>query len=102
MDLGYRGNNYQGEAKVNIVNLSKQKNKPKKLKGRDGNHINAFLAAFGFNLRKLYNVFPAGMKFHLLPILNLIAKRFLTNIFDENPKYSFFPNNFLARFCVFQ
>ena len=95
MNLGYRGNNYQGKAKVNIVNLSKQKNKPKKLKGGDGDHINAFLAACGFNLRKLYNVF-------LLPILNLIAKRFLSENSYENPKYSFFPNNFLARFCVFQ
>ena len=123
VDLGYRGHNYQGQAKVNIVNLSKQKNKPKKLlnrlkrrsaiepifghlknenrmdrnklKGGDGNHINAVLAACGFNLRKLYNVF-------LLPILNLIAKRFLSENSYENPKYSFFPNNFLARFCVFQ
>jgi IS5 family transposase len=130
VDLGYRGHNYQGHAKVNIVNLTKQKNKPKKLlkwlkrrsaiepifghlknenrmdrnklKGRDGDHINAVLAACGFNLRKLYNVFPIGMKFHLLPILNLIAKRFLTEKSVKNLKYSFYPNNFIARFWVFQ
>ena len=110
VDLGYRGNNYQGKAKVNIANLSKQKNKPKKLlnrlkrrsaiepifghlknenrmdrnklKGRDGDHINAVLAACGFNLRKLYNVFPVGMKFHLLTILNSMLKKFLTKILN--------------------
>lgn len=82
VDLGYRGHNYQGEAKVNIVNLAKQKHKPKKLlkwskrrsaiepifghlkngnrldksrlKGVEGDYINAVLAACGFNLRKLF------------------------------------------------
>ena len=91
VDLGYRGHNYDGQAQVNIVNRMKMKNKAKGLikwlkrrsaiepifghlksdnrlernllKGKEGDHINAVLAACGFNLRKLYTVF-------LLPIFN--------------------------------
>ncbi|MBS3946042.1 MAG: hypothetical protein KGZ42_11115 [Melioribacter sp.] len=38
------------------------------LKGKDGDHINAVLAACGFNLRKLYAVF-------FLPILKWLDIR---------------------------
>ena len=101
VDLGYRGHDYDGQAQVNIVNRITIKNKAKclmkwlkrrsaiepifghlksdnrlernLLKGKDGDHINAVLAACGFNLRKLYAVF-------LLPILiwlkNRITKKY--------------------------
>lgn len=90
VDLGYRGHDYDGQAKVNIANRLTIKNKVKSLikwlkrrsaiepifgslnsdnrlernllKGKEDDHINAVLAACGFNLRKLYAVF-------LLPIL---------------------------------
>jgi len=85
VDLGYRGHDYDGQAKVKIANRLTMKNKAKSLikwlkrrsaiepifghlksdnrlernllKGKEGDHINAVLAACGFNLRKLYAVF---------------------------------------------
>jgi len=85
VDLGYRGHDYDGQAQVNIVNRMTIKNRAKDLikwlkrrsaiepifghlksdnrlernllKGKEGDHINAVLAACGFNLRKLYAVF---------------------------------------------
>lgn len=103
VDLGYRGHNYDGQAQVNIANRFKKKNKSKSLlkwlkrrsaiepifghlksdnrlernllKGKDGDHINAVMAACGFNLRKLYTVF-------LLPILKWLKNR-------ESVKYFF-------------
>lgn len=96
VDLGYRGHDYDGQAEVNIVNRLTIKSKAKSLmkwlkrrsaiepifghlksdnrlernllKGKDGDHINAVLAACGFNLRKLYAVF-------LLPILEWLKNR---------------------------
>jgi IS5 family transposase len=95
-DLGYRGHDYDGQAQVNIANRFKMKNKSislvkwlkrrsaiepifghlksdnrlerNLLKGKDGDHINAVLAACGFNLRKLYAVF-------FLPILEWLKNR---------------------------
>lgn len=96
VDLGYRGHDYDGQAQVNIANRFKMKNKANSLikwlkrrsaiepifghlksdnrlernllKGKDGDHINAVLAACGFNLRKLYAVF-------FLPILKWLDNR---------------------------
>lgn len=44
------------------------------LKGKEGDHINAVLAACGFNLRKLYAVF-------LLPILNWLKNQIIEKYF---------------------
>jgi IS5 family transposase len=44
------------------------------LKGQEGDHINAVLAACGFNLRKLYAVF-------LLPILKWLKNQIIENYF---------------------
>lgn len=102
VDLGYRGHDYDGQAQVNIVNRMTMKNKAKSLikwlkrrsaiepifghlksdnrlernllKGKDGDHINAVLAACGFNLRKLYAVF-------LLPILKWLKNRIIKKYF---------------------
>jgi IS5 family transposase len=107
VDLGYRGHDYDGQAQVNIVNRRTMKNKPKSLikwlkrrsaiepifghlksdnrlernllKGKDGDHINAVLAACGFNLRKLYGVF-------LLPILNWLKNQIIEKYFLLFPK----------------
>ena len=107
VDLGYRGHNYDGQAQVNIVNRLKMKNKPKSLirwlrrrsaiepifghlksdnrlernllQGKDGDHINAVLAACGFNLRKLYAVF-------LLPILKWLKNQFIEKYFCLFPE----------------
>lgn len=96
VDLGYRGHDYDGQAHVNIVNRMTIKHKPRSLikwlkrrsaiepifghlksdnrlernllKGKEGDHINAVLAACGFNLRKLYAVF-------LLPILKWLENQ---------------------------
>jgi len=96
VDLGYRGHDYDGQAEVNIANRFKKKNKSKSLlkwlkrrsaiepifghlksdnrldrnllKGKEGDHINALLAASGFNLRKLYAVF-------LLPFLKWLKNQ---------------------------
>lgn len=102
VDLGYRGHDYDGQAQVNIVNRMTMKNKTKSLikwlkrrsaiepifghlksdnrlernllKGKDGDHINAVLAACGFNLRKLYAVF-------LLPILKWLKNQIIGKYF---------------------
>lgn len=102
VDLGYRGHDYDGQAQVNIVNRLKRKNKAKSLirwlkrrsaiepifghlksdnrlnrnllKGKDGDQINAILAACGFNLRKLYAVF-------LLPILKWLKNQLMEKYF---------------------
>lgn len=102
VDLGYRGHDYEGQAQVNIVNRLRMKNKAKSLikwlkrrsaiepifghlksdnrlernllKGKDGDHINAVLAACGFNLRKLYAVF-------FLPILKWLGNRITKKTF---------------------
>ncbi len=102
VDLGYRGHDYDGQAEVNIVNRRTMKNKAKNLvkwlkrrsaiepifghlksdnrlernllKGKEGDHINAVLAACGFNLRKLYGVF-------LLPILKWLKNRIIEKYF---------------------
>jgi len=107
VDLGYRGHDYDGQAQVNIVNRRTMKNKPKSLikwlkrrsaiepifghlksdnrlernllKGKDGDHINAVLAACGFNLRKLYGVF-------LLPILKWLKNQIIEKYFLLFPK----------------
>lgn len=98
VDLGYRGHDYQGQAEVHIVNRLTMKKKAKNLikwlkrrsaiepifghlksdnrlernllKGKDGDHINAVMAACGFNLRKLYAVF-------LLPIFNWVKNQLM-------------------------
>ena len=44
------------------------------LKGKEGDHINAVLAACGNNLRKLYTVF-------LLPILNWLKNQIIEKYF---------------------
>ena len=90
VDLGYRGHDYTGEAKVHIVNfrsLAKKTRSVKRwlkrrsaiepvighvksdngmarnrLKGTEGDKINALLSGCGFNMRKLLAVF-------LLPII---------------------------------
>ncbi len=102
VDLGYRGHDYDGQAQVHIANRFKMKNKAKSLikwlkrrsaiepifghlksdnrlernllKGKDGDHINAVLAASGFNLRKLYAVF-------LLPIFEWLKNRITEKYF---------------------
>ena len=102
VDLGYRGHDYEGQAQVNIANRLTMKNKAKSLikwlkrrsaiepifghlksdnrlernllKGKEGDHINAVLAACGFNLRKLYAVF-------LLPILKWLKNRITEKYF---------------------
>jgi IS5 family transposase len=102
VDLGYRGHDYDGQAQVNIVNRMTMKNKSKTLikwlkrrsaiepifghlksdnrlernllKGKEGDHINAVLAACGFNLRKLYAVF-------LLPILKWLKNQIIEKYF---------------------
>jgi IS5 family transposase len=102
VDLGYRGHNYDGQAQVNIANRMTMKNKSKSLikwlkrrsaiepifghlksdnrlernllKGKEGDHINAVLAACGFNLRKLYAVF-------LLQILNWLKNQIIEKYF---------------------
>lgn len=102
VDLGYRGHDYDGPAQINIVNRLKMKNKAKSLvkwlkrrsaiepifghlksdnrlernllKGKEGDHINAVLAACGFNLRKLYAVF-------FLPILKWLDNRITEKYF---------------------
>jgi IS5 family transposase len=102
VDLGYRGHDYDGQAQVNIANRLRMKNKAKSLikwlkrrsaiepifghlksdnrldrnllKGKDGDHINALLAACGFNLRKLYAVF-------FLPILEWLDNRITVKYF---------------------
>ena len=85
VDLGYRGHNYEGSGQVHLVDSRKMKkltrsvrnwfkrrsaiepvighlksdNRMQKnqLKGQDGDHMNAILAACGFNMRKLLAVF---------------------------------------------
>ncbi len=85
MDLGFRGHDYTGEAKVHIVNfrsLAKKTRSVKRwlkrrsaiepvighvksdngmarnrLKGTEGDKINALLSGCGFNMRKLLAVF---------------------------------------------
>ncbi len=107
VDLGYRGHDYDGQAQVNIVNRRTMKNKSKSLikwlkrrsaiepifghlksdnrlernllKGKDGDHINAILAACGFNLRKLYRVF-------LLPIFKWLKNQIIEKYFLLFPK----------------
>ena len=102
VDLGYRGHDYDGQAKVNIANRLTMKNKAKSLikwlkrrsaiepifghlksdnrlernllKGKEGDHINAVLAACGLNLRKLYAVF-------LLPILKWLKNHITEKYF---------------------
>ena len=104
VDLGYRGHNYQGTTEIAIVNYRTMKSKTRTvrkwfkrraaiepvfghlksdnrmnrnlLKGREGDKINALLAACGFNLRKLLKAFLLWVKnrfswffFELLGIL---------------------------------
>lgn len=85
VDLGYRGHNYQGTTKVEIVNYRTMKSKTRSvrkwfkrraaiepvfghlksdnrlnrnlLKGVEGDKINALLAGCGFNFRKLLKAF---------------------------------------------
>lgn len=108
VDLGYRGHNYDGEAKINIVNrfnLKKKSSTLRKwlkrrsaiepifghlksdnrlernlLKGEEGDHVNAVMAACGFNLRKLYSVF-------LLPIFRRLKIHLIENIFHTDHNY---------------
>jgi len=107
VDLGYRGHDYDGQAEVHIANRLTMKKKAKSLlkwlkrrsaiepifghlksdnrlernllKGKDGDHINAVLAACGFNLRKLYAVF-------FLPILNWLKNQLPGKYFLPLPK----------------
>jgi IS5 family transposase len=107
VDLGYRGHDYEGQAEINIVYRLTMKNKAKGLmkwlkrrsaiepifghlksdnrlernllKGKEGDHINAVLAACGFNLRKLYAVF-------LLPILEWLENQYKRKYF-LSPQY---------------
>ena len=85
VDLGYRGHDYQGDAKVHIVNFRSMAKKTRsvkrwlkrrsaiepvighlksdngmarnRLKGTEGDKINALLSGCGFNMRKLLAVF---------------------------------------------
>jgi len=118
VDLGYRGHDYDGQARVNIANRLTMKNKAKSLikwlkrrsaiepifghlksdnrlernllKGKEGDHINAVLAACGFNLRKLYAVFLLSilkwLKFHLTEKYFLLYQQldFKTFVIIEN------------------
>jgi len=109
VDLGYRGHDYDGKAEVHIANRLTMKKKTKSLlkwlkrrsaiepifghlkadnrlernllKGKDGDHINAVLAACGFNLRKLYAVF-------FLPILNWLKNQSLRKYFRFSMKFN--------------
>lgn len=109
VDLGYRGNDYDREAQVNIVNRLKMKNQAKSLvkwlkrrsaikpifghlksgnrpdrnllNGKEGDQINAVLAAYGFNLRKLYAVY-------LLPILKWLKNQLIEKYFFFKQKLS--------------
>lgn len=65
------------------------------LKGKDGDHINAVLAACGFNLRKLYAVF-------LLPILQWLKNCITEKYFLLFPKLN--EQLFIVRLdnCLFQ
>jgi IS5 family transposase len=101
VDLGYRGHNYKGETKVHIVNFRSMAKKTRlvkrwlkrrsaiepvighvksehgmarnRLKGTEGDKINALLSGCGFNMRKLLAVF-------LLPI---IYWRNISLLFEE-------------------
>ena len=118
VDLGYRGHDYDGQAKVNIANRLTMKNKAKSLikwlkrrsaiepifghlksdnrlernllKGKEGDHINAVLAACGFNLRKLYAVFLLSilkwLKIHITEKCFLLYQQldFKTFVIIEN------------------
>ena len=107
VDLGYRGHDYDGQAEVHIVNRLTMKKKAKSLikwlkrrsaiepifghlksdnrlernllKGKEGDYINAVLAACGFNLRKLYAVF-------FWPILKWLKNQFLEKCFLFFPR----------------
>ena len=85
VDLGYRGHDYRGDAKINIVNFRNMAKKTRSvkgwlkrrsaiepvighvksdngmarnlLKGTEGDKINALLSGCGFNMRKLLAVF---------------------------------------------
>lgn len=123
VDLGYRGHDYDGPAQINIANRFKMKNKAKSLikwlkrrsaiepifghlktdnrlernllKGKEGDHTNAVLAACGFNLRKLYAVF-------LLSILewlkNYITEKYCLMFTKLNEQFCIVPINN----CLFQ
>lgn len=110
VDLGYRGHDYDGQAQVHIVNRLTMKKKARSLikwlkrrsaiepifghlksdnrlernllKGKAGDHINAVMAACGFNLRKLYAVF-------LLPILNWLKNQLIEKYFLLYKKLEF-------------
>ena len=102
VDLGYRGHDYTGEAKVHIVNFRSMSKKTRsvkrwlkrrsaiepvighvksdngmdknRLKGTEGDKINALLSGCGFSMRKLLKVF-------LLPIIYWLN---IMEIFEEN------------------
>jgi IS5 family transposase len=123
VDLGYRGHNYDGQAQVNMANRFKMKNKTMSLakwlkrrsaiepifghlksdnrlernllKGKDGDHINAVLAACGFNLRKLYAVF-------LLPILKWLKNQITEKYFLFFPKINEQSFTVSLNNCLFQ
>lgn len=91
-DLAYRGHNYQGTTEIQIVNYRTMKSKTRsvrkwlkrraaiepvfghlksdnrmqrnRLKGKEGDKINALLSACGFNFRKLIKAFLTWLKKH--------------------------------------
>lgn len=100
VDLGYRGHDYKGEAKIHIVNFRRMTKKTRsvirwlkrrsaiepvighvksehgmsrnRLKGIEGDKINALLSGCGFNMRKLLAVFllPELIWQKIIQILN--------------------------------
>ena len=92
-DLAYRGHNYQGTTEIQIVNYRTMKSKTRsarkwlkrraaiepifghlksdnrmqrnRLKGKEGDKINALLCACGFNFRKLLKAFLSWLKKYL-------------------------------------
>jgi IS5 family transposase len=107
VDLGYRGHEYKGDAKINIVNFRSMARKTRtvkqwlkrrsaiepvighvksdngmarnRLKGTEGDEINALLSGCGFNMRKLLAVFflPELIWQKIRQILDLKSVRIL-------------------------
>ena len=122
-DLAYRGHNYQGTTEIQIVNYRTMKSKTRsvrkwlkrraaiepifghlksdnrmqrnRLKGTEGDKINALLCACGFNLRKLMRAF-CYLKLKL-GLLTQIACKSLCNL-SQSGKSQFQNNQFILFF----
>jgi IS5 family transposase len=107
-DKGYRGHDYNGSAKIDIVNHSRKKIptsvkkwwkrrsaiepvighlksehrlERNKLKGKEGDQINALLSACGFNLKKILKIF-FGFEYEsiYLPLIIEKCRLYLVNL----------------------